>query len=312
MTLQQNERVRFYDFGHKYILDGKDFLIGVTELMAKHGLSADYRGINEKKLNHAANLGTQAHNAIEAYCDGLPVVETPLIKSFKKLGLKPVCCEYLVSDNALVASKIDLVVETGERSVAILDIKRTSTVHKEALAWQLGIYKVFFEAQNPGVTVDGCYCLPIKKGNKDDIEADTCKALVQIEPVSAEQVQALLACEARGEKYTADAAKVPSIETAIGFGSVALMKDLVKRVQEYDTALKAAQEQLSAFKSTLYQWMLENNVDEMCSGDVTVKLKRPSERETVDTKKLKSKYPEIAEELTKVTVVSGNVTITLN
>lgn len=311
MKLAQNDFVQFFEFGHKYFTkEGKE-LIGVTTLMSKHGLSADYKGASDAALAHAAELGTQAHQAIEDYIDGKAVEEIPLITSFRKLNLNSVCCEYLVSDNETVASKIDIVIELADGVVGLVDMKRTSSVHRDALAWQLGIYKYLFERQNPGLKVGGCWCLPIKKGNKDDILADTCKKLVEITPVTETDVIALLASEKGGvlfKKYEGNT----GIADVLGEESRQLLVATVTNIAQYESYLKAEKEKLDTFKRALYDYMTENGVDEIMTEEVKIKLKASYERASVDTAKLKKLYPAITEEVTKTITVEGGVTITLN
>ena len=125
--LNKVTRVEFYPFTHQYILDGEKALIGVTCLMRNQGLSPDYSFIDQDVLDHAADLGTQAHEAIEAYCNGETTPDIPLIKSFKKLGLDIIATEYLVTDYEVVASSIDLVAKVDDNTVDLIDMKRTDT-----------------------------------------------------------------------------------------------------------------------------------------------------------------------------------------
>lgn len=310
MELIRTDRVEFYEFQHSYLLDGKKSLIGVTQLMKKHNLSADYSGVSEDVLNKAAELGKQAHKAIEAYCDGVPAPETPLIKSFKKLGLNIIRTEYLVSDFDVTASSIDLVNEVGENEVAIIDMKRTSTVHKDALSWQLGIYKVLFERMNPTIKVVACYCLPIKKGNTDDIEKDTCGKLVEINPVSEERVNALIQAEKDGILYTEGKNTTDAAEL-VGYGRLITVKDALAQLASLEEQVNTYKGIVDSFKDEMYALMLLNNLDEIDSGGIAIKLKRPFERTSIDGAALKKKYPEIAEELTRTSEVKGSVTIKL-
>lgn len=247
MELFKNTRVVFTEDPHEYILDGKTPLLGVTALMKRHGLSPDYTGIDAETLAHAAALGSQAHQVIENYCNGLPTVETPLIKSFIKLGATTVATEYLVSDNETVASSIDLVVNAGENAVELWDMKRTSTVHREALAWQLGIYKYFFELYNPNIKVVACKCLPIKKGNKDDIEKDVCGSPVTITPVTALEVERLLDCERNGEIYTPVAMRDDSEAMAVILGGqdALTVSEVASRLLEAQGVVKMLEGQLA-------------------------------------------------------------------
>ena len=74
MELTRSNRVYFDATSHSYLLDGETLLMGVTELMKKHGLGADYSGIPEATLRKAAEEGTAIHQEIEAYDNGESVL----------------------------------------------------------------------------------------------------------------------------------------------------------------------------------------------------------------------------------------------
>lgn len=313
MKLNPVSRVEFLPFTHQYILDGERELIGVTTLMKHQGLSPDYSFIDEDVLLHAADLGTQAHEAIEAYCNGESSVETPLIRSFKKLGLDIIATEYLVTDYEVVASSIDLVARVDDNTVDLIDMKRTSTVHKEALASQLGIYKVLFESINPDIKVRNCYCLPIKKGNKDDILKDTCAKLVEITPMSADKVKAVIEAERDGDLFrdestdptTTEVANVVEGFLSVGFG------DAIKLIADLTAQVKEVEESIASAKETIYQEMLAKGVDKLEVDGVSITLKRPYETTRVDSKALQTDFPEVYERVAKTSSVKGNITIKL-
>ena len=120
MKLVKNEKVFFSEEAHIYLNENGDELIGVTSLMRKHGLGADYSGIPEATLRRAAEEGTALHKEIEDYETGQAVLISPLIQEYQKLGLKCVAVEYLVSDDTTVASSIDGVYEGTKKNTVIL------------------------------------------------------------------------------------------------------------------------------------------------------------------------------------------------
>ena len=85
MELVKNSRVFFEPLSHTYLLDGDKELMGVTSLMKKHGLSANYAGISQEVLDAAAKVGTALHEEIENYDNKKVTVLTPLLKNYKKL-----------------------------------------------------------------------------------------------------------------------------------------------------------------------------------------------------------------------------------
>ena len=111
MKLKQQKKVSFDPICHQYFFEGRQ-LIGVTSLMAKHGLSPDYEGVPQGVLEKAAEKGTALHLLLEKYDGGESVVvktdaEKRTIKDYKALGLDCLASEFLVSDLATTASFID-------------------------------------------------------------------------------------------------------------------------------------------------------------------------------------------------------------
>lgn len=313
MELFKNTRVVFNEEPHTYVLDGQVTLMGVTTLMAKHGISANYDGISQEVLNHAASLGTMAHKAIEDYCNGEVSLEIPLIKSFKKINPKVIATEYLVSDNATVASSVDLVVEVGENEVELWDMKRTSSVHKDALAWQLGIYKYLFEMANPTIKVVGCKCLPIKKGNKDDILADTCGRVVKIEPVAKEEVVKLIDCEFIGDKYEGkEGEQKPTLDLIISGEESVMLTEVSRKLFEAQAIVKAYEAQIQEIKDRIYYAMVDKDIEELVGEGIRIKLKKPYESTKFDTTRFKKEHPELIDTYTKVGITKGNITININ
>ena len=297
----------FYKEPHKYILDKDKELIGITSLLKKHGLNPDYSGISKEVLDHAAEMGTQAHEAIENYVNGLPTPDIPLLKSFRKLGLDIVATEYMVTDYETVASAIDLVAKVDDNTVDIIDMKRTTTVHKESVSWQTSIYAFLFEQLNPDIKVRNLYCLPIKKGNTDDILKDKCGALVELERISEWDVRALLDCERLGQRYTKpEPEDDPTTELAKTFvdGHFPQLISSLRTIKQLEAYVDEA-------KAGIQSFMDEHNIDKLELDGVAVTVKKPYFSYRFDSKAFKKDHPDLAEKYTQQTEVAGSITIKL-
>lgn len=312
MELRNNERVFFDPLSHTYLLDGDMQLIGVTELMKKHGLSADYSGIPEKVLNKAAEEGTALHKEIEDYDNGLSVLRTPLIDEYAKLcaqaGLIFISNEFLVSDNELIASSIDGVygLKNGNgNEVALVDYKFTQKVHTRPLSWQLGIYKVLFERQNPQLKVAACYCL------HGDKKTRTIKGLVPIEPVSEAEVDALLQAEREGRIYI-DEKEAPSAELVLTDQEIAAYIVQQKEIARLKEQVKKIEDTLKGLDKRVLDYMLENNLESLEGGGGVFKVKKAYTRTSIDTERLKRIQPGIYEQYKKETTVSASISFKLN
>jgi len=304
MELNRNTRVFFEPTSHSYLLDGDTLLMGVTELMKKHNLSADYSAIPEAVLKKAAEEGTAIHLEIEKYDDGEAVFASELIDEYKKIcaanGLKSVASEYLISDYEVIASAIDKVYEGPRKGAVLVDIKSTLELHRRPLEWQLGIYKVYFERLNPGVPVEGCYCLWIDKKKR------TIKGFVPIEPVSEAEVVALIEAEKRGEIYIDENAKpdaslvLKSNELASYVGGYNKVAELKARIKQIEDAMKDADAKLLAY-------MEKNNLDEMAAPGGVIKRKAAYTQTRVDSAKLKEQFPAVWQKVAKETQVKGSI-----
>lgn len=312
MELQNNTRVFFEPLSHSYILDGDTMLIGVTELMKKHSLGADYSGIPEKVLNKAAEEGTALHKEIEDYDNGLSVLRTPLIEQYAKLcaqaGLIFVSSEYLVSDDELVASSIDGVyrLKNGKKNeVVLIDYKSTQKVHTRPLQFQLGIYKVLFERQNPGLKVTATYCLHIDK------KLRAIKGLVPIEPVSEAEVDALLQAEREGRIYI-DLHEEPSAELVLTDQELAAYVVQQEEITRLKEQIKKIEDTLKGLDNRVKDYMLEHGLEKLEGGGGVFTLKKAYTRTGIDVDRLKKIQPGIYEQYKKETTVSASISFKQN
>ena len=304
MELKQSNRVFFEPLSHSYVLDGEKMLMGVTELMRKHGLGADYANIPEAVLKKAAEEGTAIHKEIEDYDSGETVFRSELLDEYRDIcleyGLISVASEYQVSDYELVASAIDKVYENKSKKAVLVDIKTTLELHRRALAWQLGIYKVFFERDNEEIPVDGCYCLWIDKKTRK------IKGLIPIEPVSEAEVNALLEAEREGRIYIdTNAVKdaslaLPEDELTTYVNNAVAIAELKAKIKEIEGAMAQASDKLLSY-------MEENNIDEMNAPGGVFKRKASYSQTRVDSAKLKKDYPAVWSKVAKESFVKGSI-----
>ena len=303
MELSHNNRVFFEPKSHVYILDGSKFLMGVTELMKKKGLSADYSGISKAVLDNAAAEGTAIHKELQDYENGESVLVTPLIEQYKELGLKFVESEYPVSDYELVASAIDMVYE-GKNGAILVDIKTTQKLHKRALQWQLGIYCYLFRQQNPDIPIEDCYCLWIDKKTRK------IRGLVSIEPVSEAEVLALLDAERNGVDYT-DNYEPKGLDLVLGEDAITYAEN-AGRIAYLKAQVKELEEGLKECDAKIISYMTEKGLTYLETPEGKISLKAAYTREGVDTDKLKSKYSNIYELVKKTSTVKASISFKPN
>ena len=144
--------------------------------------NATFANVPEYILKQACERGHRIHTDIELYCNGFDV-DTPEVEIAKTLLPEQQWeTEFIISDNEMFASAIDLV---GE-DMTLWDIKTNSKLDDallEKYRYQLSIYKFLFEWQT-GERVRGLKILWINKALKNRV--------VDIEPISAVEIQDFL------------------------------------------------------------------------------------------------------------------------
>lgn len=300
MELRRIESVRFDELTHSYLLTRPDgsmaLLKGVTTLMREHGLSPDYSGIDPAVLRRAAERGTAVHRLLQDYDDGKPVAETPELRAYRRLGLKVAASEYLVSDGERVASSIDKVIYVDEATVDLGDVKTTSELHVDAVAWQLSIYRWLFGLLNPGIRVRKLYGIHVRDGRA---------RLVEVEPVPPERVAALMEAEAAGRRLEAPAGAeaVLTAEESEALVSASLrIEGLKAAIRELEAARAAAADKVAA-------WMEANRVPELRACGCVLRLKASYETERIDSKRLREEDPDTYAKYAKKSRVKASVMI---
>lgn len=299
--------VDYDDFTHSYELEGR-YLIGVTSLMKKHGLSANYEGISSEVLEAAAERGTRVHKMLEYYDNGVMVEDNPLLTSYRKLKLNVLSSEYLVSDNKIVASSIDKVLD----DYSLADVKTTSEVHTEALRWQLSIYKYLFELQNPTIKVNKLYCIhiPLKRISDGTYAHKFCKK-IEIEPLPAEKVIKLLDCEQNGEIYNDEQVEVaPDLSVLFNPTDLASLQSIENRIIEFEENAKMLKERVSEYRATIQDYMSKNDIKTIGTERLKYTLIAPHTKQVLDCKLLTEEMPEIAQKYTKTSEVKGSLKFT--
>lgn len=297
MRLRKNKEVAFNEWLHVYTASDGHTLIGVTELMKRHGLSPDYGGISKDVLEKAAARGTAIHQLLQDYDDGKAVIEDENLKAYKALGLKVHCSEYLVSDNEIVATFIDKVLD----DCSLADVKSTSSVHRRPLEWQLSIGAYLFELQNPGKKVPHLYCIHVRDGKAK---------LIEVNRIPNEAVERLIECERCGVVYSDN--PVPA-DAAIALEEQAVvLAEQLDQIARLKLAIKETEQASAELQQRLYDYMTENNLDEMACELGTFVRKAPYTKKSLDSARLKKEKPELYEQYLKESEIKGSITFKTN
>lgn len=290
--------VKFRESDHTYWLSDRQ-LISVTQLMKKHGLSADYSAVKADILNAKAERGSLIHKEIEEFINFAEEGFTDELDSFKTLikehKIIPTTSETIVYDD-LVAGTIDVIGQCPSGRI-IADVKTTSTLHKDALAWQLSIYEYLFQKVHPGANVSALYGIHLN---------GTSAKLVEVERKPREEIERLFECERNGALF------IPkSTALLISKSELAYMADVERRVSDLKKQIDVYAKAYDEMKEDLKARMKEQGVKSYEDDLLIITYKDSYTREILDAEKLKADKPEIYSAYKKVTNVKDRVNITL-
>lgn len=142
--------LEYIDETHTYLYDGV-VLPSITQVL-KVKFGGKYDGIPKATLERAAEMGSNVHKAIEDFEKQSIESDLPELRNWKflKKAYSFVCLDNEVpvvlfrDDEPIAAGRLDLVL--GENDVIGLgDIKRTATLDKNYLAYQLNLYRIAYQ-----------------------------------------------------------------------------------------------------------------------------------------------------------------------
>ena len=143
------ETLEYYDDTHTYLVNGV-IVPSITQIL-KLKFGGKYKNISGAVLNRAAANGTEVHEAIENYCKFGTESDLKEVRNFKFLQkaynfkvLKNEVPVILKRNHVpIAAGRLDLVLEIDGK-IGGADIKRTSTLDKNYLAYQLNLYRIAY------------------------------------------------------------------------------------------------------------------------------------------------------------------------
>lgn len=294
MRLIPNARVVFEDITHSYLLDKEFYLMGVTSLMKKHGLSADYSTVDEEKLDKAKQRGSKGHKDIEMYCKGQLKRHNAVTKAFASLNLDVLESEFLISDNEMIASQIDLIL----KDYTIIDIKFTSELHIRPLQWQLSIYAFLLE-QTYNIKVPKVYALHFDKNNKP--------ALVEIQRLDDSYVIALLEAERNGTILDQDSL----VATSNADKAVMELHRVTSYIESLKKKIDEAEKEKEELQNAFLQKMEETGTKSIVTEFCKITYIEAKTRTSLDTKRIKEELPDVYEAYKTTSNVKASIRITI-
>lgn len=166
--------LEYLDDIHQYLVDGC-MVKSVTECL-KVRFKNKYAGVDRATLNRAAQRGTEVHRAIEEYCKTGEESELQEVRDFKFLKnaykFTAIANEIPVilfkDSQPILAGRLDMVLEM-DGQIGLADIKSTSALDKEYLAYQLNLYRIAYK-QSYGIETDFLRGLHLRQGARKFVQ----------------------------------------------------------------------------------------------------------------------------------------------
>lgn len=305
--------VEFEEKDHIYSVNGDIATISVTELLKKHGLSPSYDGVNKTIMRESAEKGKEVHKDLENVLNTAGYEpKTEQGKQFAGWVKENLDCgvgEQVLGferDGFILAGTADIMAISKKGKFIIADHKNTSKFHREYVSWQVSLLdymarKLENEKINgkvlkwKGASEFYCFHYDPKTGEMK---------VYELEKVPDEEIEKLLDCEINGEIYqrpvlVVDRELQAKFEQAENF--------LIEKEKEF----KKAESTAKAIREELCKKMEEQGIKSWETSNIKVTYVAPVDRITVDSKKLKDKYPVVYTECQKLSKTKASVRVTL-
>lgn len=296
-------RIEFDKKEHCYSVNGDIASISVTELLSKHGLAPNYENVSEYILRTARERGNEVHKDCENIInDENYVPNTDEGKAFLewvKENIESAVAEQMIAydyKGMVIAGTADLVAFMKDGTRIIADHKTSAILNTEYVSWQVSLLDYFFrklgeEKLNGRKFIwkgaQKLLCLHYPYG-------DTLKEVV-LDQVPDEEIEKLLECEYKGEKYqrpalVLDSALIKDIETA------------EETMAMLETEYKKAESRAKELRERLCKAFEQQNIKswESPNGKIKVTYVLPMDKISVDSVKLKKEYPQVYTKCQKI------------
>jgi hypothetical protein len=282
--------IEFNEEKHEYKLDGK-VIPSVTQLLSKHGLTADYSMVPESILSAKAERGTLIHKEIQDYIEKNEVGFTKECTLFADWiannPIEDMKCEQIVY-NEICAGKFDLLGRRGDKMI-LIDFKTTSTKHIDDWRWQLSLYNNLLGAAAE------LHILWLNDGLED----------ILIDKIPDTEIERLFEAERKGEIYSAPSLVFPS-------ESLAMIEDFEKQLYDFKTKADAIEKKKNELLEGLKNAMESQKIKSLDYRSISITYIAPTKRTTFDRKKFETEHPEMKGKYEKESDVKASIRIRLH
>ena len=288
--------IKFDEILHKYTVDGKE-VISVTQLLQKHKITPSYDAVDKELLRVASERGTLIHEEVEKWiesgeCGFTEEAEKICDFLFERADENTKILSEQMVANDVVAGRFD-VLYTHAKKLVLTDIKTGNTKHLFGWSWQLSLYKYLYEKMY-GKEIDS---LEILWANGD-------LTVIPCEYVGDDKIENLLNAEREGRL-------ISDVDLGVSEEELEDLEELMEDIKSKEEELKLLTEKADKVKEVLYDTMGKEGVKTVDRGKLKITYVAPSNRTSIDSKKLEKEEPEIYKKYVNTTTVEGSIKITL-
>lgn len=301
-ALKQNFGVKYNPIDHTYTNAEGLELSGITGIIKQFICPNVYADVPAEVLESARIRGNKLHSLLELYANGtfanVTEEDAEIIENFNAmaLALEDYTClasEYVVSNNELTASPIDLLALDYEGNLTIIDLKTSHSLNVEFVTWQLNFYRYFLELQT-GLKTDNLQALHVSNGKAK---------FVKVQVIENEHLEYMLSCAYNFVEF-----KNP---LQVEEDKMAKLETIYREKKALEEQIKALEEEEEQIKAEVIAEMKTNAVKTYESETIRVTYKSASTRSTFDSKKFAEAEPEVYKNYLKTTETKENLTIKL-
>ena len=301
-ALKRNFGVKYDPSTHTYTTAEGLELSGITGIIKQFICPNIYADVPAEVLEKARERGTKLHGLLELYANGtfanVTEEDAEIIENFNAMALaledyECIASEYVVSNNELTASPIDLLALDYEGNLTIIDLKTSHSLNIDFVTWQLNFYRYFLELQT-GLETDNLQALHVSNGKAK---------FVKVQIIENEHLEYMLSCAYNFVEFT-NPLKVEE-------DKMAKLEAIYRDKKALEEQIKALEEQEEQIKAEVIAEMKANAVKTYESETIRVTYKSPSTRSTFDSKKFAEAEPEIYKNYLKTTETKESLTIKL-
>ena len=237
--------IKFNEKNHTYTVNGEYCNISITQLLRKHHLAPDYKGVSDETLAKAAERGTNIHKDLECllkYPDYDPFTkEGEAFKRYIDEFIDCAAAEQMLAINykgMWLAGTADVIgfFKNKDKGCFVADHKTTSAINREYVSWQVSIIDYILRHLNENINgkvinwkgADELLCFHY--GKDGDMQ------VIKLNKVSDEEIERLLEAEYCGLIYERK-------ELAIDDEIKGNMLNVARSINETEKTLKKLKEQ---------------------------------------------------------------------